>query len=372
VKLGAAAIAIAAIFPAKSVVAEISSTTIASVIDDAKLRDACGGVDGGLDKVARVLASRRIDGLAALDQSALTNVLRDNGAPYVWPRAWIASAADETSLDAALTKWLATEHTSGTRRCGVARGKNKSGETVIAAVEVDALANLSSLPMHSHVGSWLTVESHLLVSASDARAVVIEPDGTTRRLLSSFSDGRVLARFAPDRSGTFIVQVVADVEGGPRPVLEARVLADSPSSAIATNETADEAACVTTNTDASVMCMIQSFRRENRLDSFARDARLDAVAKAHASAMMLTKNLAHDAGDGDPVARIENADLSARIVGENVAHAESALGAHRSLYASPSHRDNLLSREFDRIGVAALTDADGTVWVVEEFAAGLK
>lgn len=364
-----AAIAMTAIFSADRAVAQTQA--IATVTDDTKLRDACGGGDGGLDKVARVLASRRVGDLATLDQAALTNVLRDSGAPYVWPRAWVASAGDEKSIDRAFTQWLASEPPIGTRRCGVARGKNKKGEMVVAAVEVDALANLSPLPMHSHVGSWLTVEARLLVSASDARAVLIEPDGTTRRLLASFDDGRVLARFAPDRSGTFTVQVVADVEGGPRPVLEARITADSPSANIATNSSIDEAACASANGDPAIACMIQSFRRENRLDSLSRDARLDALAKAHAAAMIASKNLAHDAGDGDPVARFENANLSARIVGENVAHAESVKKAEDSLEASPSHRENLISREFDHVGVAAVTDADGSVWVVEEFAAGL-
>ncbi len=365
-----AAIAITAIFSADSAIAQ--SRVDARISDDSKLRDACGGVDGGLDKVARVLAARRVGDLPALDQSALTNVLRDNGAPYVWPRAWIASAADEKSIELALTQWLASEHAIGARRCGVARGKNKKGEMVVAAVEVDALANLAPLPMHSHVGSWITLESRLLVSASDARAVLIEPDGTTRRLLASFDDGRVLARFTPDRSGAFTVQVVADVDGGPRPVLEARIVADAPSAPPSSNQDADAPACASANTDAAFICNIQAFRRENRLDFFTRDARLDALAKAHAIAMIASNNLAHDAGDGDPVARFENANLSARIVGENVAHAESVAKAHASLAASPSHRENLLSREFDHIGVAVVTDSDGSVWVVEEFAAGLK
>jgi hypothetical protein len=368
VKIVFAAIAIAAIFSADHAIAQPSSTS--KITDDASLRDACGGADGGLDKVARSLASRRIDDLPTLDQAALTNVLRDSGAPYVWPRAWVASSNDEKSIDAALTKWLAAEHPIGTRRCGVARGKNAKGESVVAAVEVDALANLSPLPMRSHVGSWLTVESHLLVAASDARVVVIEPDGATRRLLASFDNGRVLARFAPDRAGVFTVQVVADVDGGPRPVLEARVAADSASSAVASSDDSKSEKCP--EGDSGITCMIQSFRRQNQLNPLVRDDRLDALANAHARVMIATKNLAHDAGDGDPVARFQNANLSARVVGENVARAESIVAAQKSLYASPSHRDNLLSREFDRYGVAAIFDADGNVWVVEEFAGNLN
>jgi len=366
VKRAAAVIAISALFSVKSVTAEV-----APIQDDARLRDRCGGVDGGLDKVARVLASRRIHGLTALDQAALTDALRVVGAPYVWPRAWIASASSEASLEQALTTWLGTEKKLGVRRCGVARGRDKSGAWVVAAIEVDALADLAPLVMHSHVGSWLTIDSHLLVAASDARAVVIEPDGTTRRLLASFVDGRLLARFAPDRSGPFTVQVVADVDGGPRPVLEARVTADGVATEVGTDDPSD-LACAGTDDASSITCMIQSLRSRTALVPFTRDARLDAMAKAHVAKMRATKNLAHDAGDGDPVARLAEANLTARVVGENVAHAESTLGAHRSLDASPSHRENLLSRDFDRLGVAVAADVDGTVWVVEEFAADLE
>ena len=42
--------------------------------------------------------------------------------------------------------------------------------------------------------------------------------------------------------------------------------------------------------------------------------------------------------------------------------------AARSLYASPSHRDNMLSRDFDRFGVAVVIAKDGSAWVVEELA----
>jgi len=62
------------------------------------------------------------------------------------------------------------------------------------------------------------------------------------------------------------------------------------------------------------------------------------------------------------------AGLHVRVCGENVAHAETLALAHRALYASPSHRANLLSSSFDRIGVGVVRDADGSVWVTEELA----
>ena len=46
--------------------------------------------------------------------------------------------------------------------------------------------------------------------------------------------------------------------------------------------------------------------------------------------------------------------------------------AHRALWASPSHRDNMLQPRFDRVGVGVCTDPDGSVWVTEAFATPLE
>lgn len=368
------ALALASCFAAGDASAEPrSAAAVPIVTNDDALRAACGGADGGLDRVARTLAERRIGGRAALDQAALTSLLRDDGAPYVWPRAWIASARDDHSgpatqrLAAALATWATTERPLGVRRCGVARGTNAAGETVIAAVAVDALADLAPLPIRSHVGSWLSIDSRVLVDASDARVLVIGADGGTRTLLSSFDRGRVVARFAPDRAGSFTVQVVADVEGGPRPVIEARVDADVAPSASA-ELMPGETSCEGPDADAQFVCILHAIRRSFRRSALTRDLRLDRIALAHARAMMAAKDVAHDAGDGDPRRRFEDAGLEPKIVAENVAHAEDALAAMRALYASPSHRANLVSSELGRYGLAAVTAPDGSLWVSLELA----
>jgi uncharacterized protein YkwD len=85
--------------------------------------------------------------------------------------------------------------------------------------------------------------------------------------------------------------------------------------------------------------------------------------------MMAAGTVAHDVGDGDPAERVRAFGLRARVVGENVAHAQSTRLAHRALFESPSHRANLVRDDFSRIGTAALTDTDGSVWVAEVLAA---
>ena len=118
--------------------------------------------------------------------------------------------------------------------------------------------------------------------------------------------------------------------------------------------------------------MVAAARATAGLAPLGRDARLDAVARAHARRMATAHELAHDAGDGDPLERLRNAGLDPRDAGENVAHAATVPLAHRALWASPSHRANLLGRGYDRLGVAVVRDEHGDVWAVETFAGRLR
>ncbi len=88
--------------------------------------------------------------------------------------------------------------------------------------------------------------------------------------------------------------------------------------------------------------------------------------------MAAARALAHDAGDGDPSERMQFAGVTAGTSGENVAHAATVALAHRALWASPSHRANLLRREFEDVGVAVVRDDRGDAWVVETFAGNLR
>ena len=93
---------------------------------------------------------------------------------------------------------------------------------------------------------------------------------------------------------------------------------------------------------------------------------LDAVAEEHVRKMHAAGRIAHDSGDGNLVARLEDDGIVARLVGENVARAQTVALAHRALHASPSHRSNLLNPRFREAGFAAV-ESDGLVWVCEVF-----
>jgi uncharacterized protein YkwD len=114
--------------------------------------------------------------------------------------------------------------------------------------------------------------------------------------------------------------------------------------------------------------MVNAARASEGLRALRPNATLTQLASEHATMMRGVRRTAHDTGEGDLTARLARAGLSL-TAGENVAHAASVALAHRVLWASPSHRQNLLTAGFDSIGIGVALDEDGSVWVCEEFAA---
>lgn len=315
-------------------------------------------------------------GHGPVEDGDLANIVRASGTPHVWPRAWLIWGREpsEVSLGDKLAQWVAETPLQGERRCGVARG-TRDGLTVVAAVMVDAAGDLSPLPLRGRTGAWLTVEAHLAVAAQGATLVVLPPSGAPQNVPTSLNGrGHVVARFPLREPGAFLVQVVAETTQGPRPVLEALTFADvaPPPSPRGGPAPGEAGAAAERDPERALLTMINGARAGQGIEALARDPRLDALARGHSRAMKAARTVAHHLGDGGPEDRLTMAGLSARTLGENVAHAETVALAHRALYGSPSHRANLLRGGFDRVGLGATTDEDGSVWVTEVFAADLR
>jgi len=337
----------------------------------------CGPGEVRLGDTARAVVGRKLRGLPIPEIDDIELLQRASGEPHPWPRVWTAAVppAPEATLRK-LDAWLAEQPAPERRRCGVASGVGADGRTVVAVVAIDALADLAPLPIRARTGQWLEVEARMRVHALGGKVIVLGPSGSPRSLPTAF-DGVILrARFAADRPGEFAVQVIATVEGGPRPVLEASVFADTePPSAPGDRTAPGEEAGGTPaagDDDDSIARMLSAARAAAGLRPLVRDRRLDAVARSHARRMATAHDLSHDAGDGGPVDRLHGAGLDALAIGENVAHAQALPLAHRALWASPSHRANLLGGEYDRVGVGVARDERGDAWVTESFAGGLR
>jgi hypothetical protein len=334
---------------------------------DRDLSTVCPDSDVALRAVAAELAAHK---LAADDTEAITYALRAAGDPHVWPRAFLLEGRSIDTDDAKkrLRAWLATFPKSARLRCGIV-AESGGDKQAVAAVAIDAQADLAPMPVRARTSSWIEVDAKVLAPATGAKVIVLGPTGAPRTLLTSFSDGRVKARANVDRPGTWLFQILVDGVNGPRPVLESYVFAgvDPPSEKPHQPAPGEEAGGEGDGANA-LMRMVMLARRSESLPGLTRDPVLDRVAKSHADRMMRAKQIGHDVGNGDPKERLERVGISLAHIGENVAHAANVVLAHRALWSSPSHRDNLLQPRFDRVGIGVTTDADGSVWVTQIFA----
>lgn len=344
----------------------------ASGARDAKLQAICGSGDIALAEVAAREVKSFEEAGSALAADDLTFSLRAAGDPHVWPRAWSLRGQDLDEEDIArrMMVWSAGWRALGERRCAVSRGTLSDGASVVTAVAIDALADMEPVPTTARVGQWISLRGSMLIPASAVRVVLLGPRGAPKTVLASLSGKEIRASFSVDEPGAWLVQVLATVSVGPRPVLEAMVFAGTtpPDRYVALPAPGEEAAGGAKDEAEGLYRMVNAARASEGISQLARDAALDKLAAAQVEAMVKAGMVAHDVGGGDLRERIDAAGLTSKIAGENLASAKSLENAHRALWVSPSHRGNLLLDQFKRVGVATARSKDGAVWVAEIFA----
>jgi uncharacterized protein YkwD len=331
----------------------------------------CGAFDAALVRVAERIARRTARGLEDLSTEDLAFALRVEGEPHAWPEAWIYSSKDAGDREVAerASRWLDTLHSSGERRCGVGRANGADGARITALVVVGALADLSPMPTSARLGQWISFEATMLATAEQARLVVLPPTGAPRNVPTTLHGSAVRATFSADRAGPWLVQLLAVMHGGPRPLLEAALFVDDSPVAPSSRPVPGETASAGARDDRTALeKMINAARRTESLEPLSVSVGLARAAEAHAQAMRDAGILAHDLGEGGPVDRLRRAGIDVERPGENVAHAKTVERAHRVLWASPSHRGNLLDPGFSKLGVGVARGTDGSVWVSEVFA----
>jgi uncharacterized protein YkwD len=166
------------------------------------------------------------------------------------------------------------------------------------------------------------------------------------------------------------VQLVTIGEAGARPVLQTAVYVDVPLPRFAAPERAPGEDTDEQGRDprVRVLNLINAARSAAGLDALRSDPRLDRVARHHATHMARSGRLEHETPEGDPQTRVQAVVPHSRFAGENIAQARTLVRAHRAIWASPSHRGNLLHPRYDSVGVGVVRDASGGWWVCQVFA----
>jgi uncharacterized protein YkwD len=109
-------------------------------------------------------------------------------------------------------------------------------------------------------------------------------------------------------------------------------------------------------------------RDKNGLPPLAWDDRLAKAAVEHAQLMVEHGELSHQfSGEASVRDRIAATNLHFDRSGENVAYDDNVEDANHGLMNSPPHRANILSPDYNAIGIAAVQKGD-LLYVVQDFA----
>lgn len=112
---------------------------------------------------------------------------------------------------------------------------------------------------------------------------------------------------------------------------------------------------------------LNSIRAQNGLSALTRDPLLDQVAIEWTEVMAPKGSLSHRT---DLRAQVEQRVTTEWMrIGENVGWGPSAEWLHQAFYDSPPHRANMLGA-YNRVGIGALVESDGDVWVTVNFLDG--
>lgn len=121
-----------------------------------------------------------------------------------------------------------------------------------------------------------------------------------------------------------------------------------------------------TDAEREILSLVNRERQSRGLAPLVRDERLQEAARRHSQRMAAAHEISHQFG-GEPELQLRLRAVRWDASGENVAVAGDAERAHTALMHSPHHRENILDREFNSVGIGVVRTAQG-VFVTQDFA----
>ena len=331
----------------------------------------CGQGDAALHKVAAIAAQSQAE-LGLLPSSdELGFLIRKSGVGYVMPRLFaVTTTSDHLSqLQQSVLQWTEAYQARGELRCGAAIYRQPDAGFTVVLLQTDVLADVSPFPTSASSGDWLDLFIDLHPDVLGASVIMLPPRGLPHPLVTEVTDRRSKTRLNLNLSGTYRLQMMGTLEGGPRPILVIALTVDqvAPSAPKTEIIPGEDAFNPELSASESLLLMLNALRTDAGLPSLKRDKKLTLLARLHSRKMLQAKKIAHDLGDGNPDYRIALAGISSRASGENVARAQSIIGVHRVLYDSASHRENMLLRRWNYVGIAVEQATDGTFYATQLF-----
>jgi uncharacterized protein YkwD len=317
------------------------------------------------EEVAELIPEHRGPG-ATLATSAIEFALERHG--IIESQAWLVfgwSQLDTPAqfIDQLRPKLVAALHDDPASRFGVGVAQRRP-DGVAAIVFALQDSSISTLPFPRAVAADAGIEIDAVIDSRyrDPEVFVTRDDGRTRRLdLRPGRPGGFVAHIAcDDRIGRQQIEITGDTAAG------ATVLANfpvwcgtAPPSSIRFDPSPEEPA---DSPEQAERCLLDSVNHDRvvaGLPELVWDSALAGVARHYSEEMRRTHLVAHISPITGSVAdRVRAAQITVRVVLENVARASGVREAHRALMSSPGHRANLMSTEATRIGIGVVFEDD--------------
>lgn len=121
--------------------------------------------------------------------------------------------------------------------------------------------------------------------------------------------------------------------------------------------------------EAKMLILTNEIRKKDKKAELRPNLQLRAVAEAHARDMLAKGYFSHLSPQGkDGLSRVNDAKITILSVGENLASAATVEAAQLGLLASEGHRKNILSPDFNQVGISVLDAGTHGKMIVEVFA----
>ncbi len=123
-----------------------------------------------------------------------------------------------------------------------------------------------------------------------------------------------------------------------------------------------------TAAEQQAVTLMNADRNANGLPSLKVNTKLVALAERYAQDMINRGYFSHYDPEGrSPFDRMQQAGITYRTAGENLAINSSVAAAEKAFMNSSGHRANILNSTYTEVGIGVKYAANGQVYVVQEF-----
>lgn len=123
-----------------------------------------------------------------------------------------------------------------------------------------------------------------------------------------------------------------------------------------------------TSQEQQILTMVNQERAAKGLPAYALDGTLSSIARTKSNDMVKNRYFAHQSPTlGSVRNQIAAAGLQFRCINENIARYGSLYKAMAGLMSSVGHRNNILSKTYNTIGIGVVQDASGNYYITQVF-----